>query len=186
MKIGYARVSTADQNPDLQLDALRRAGCQHVYTDEGISGATVTRPALHAAMCALRPGDELVVWKLDRLGRSLSHLITLTTDLTHRGIGFASLSGSIAKTNAHGKLLLHLLGALAEFERALIIERTRAGIDAAKRRGVRLGRKRKLSSDQITLARRLLAAGDGPLAVARNLNISKATIYRMLTRFEPA
>lgn len=184
MKIGYARVSTVDQNPALQLDALWRAGCEHVYTDEGVSGATVTRPALQKAIAALKPGDLLVVWKLDRLGRSLSHLIALTSDLAQKGIGFESLSESIATTSAHGKLLLHLLGALAEFERALITERTRAGIQAAKRRGVQLGRKRKLSSNQVKLARRLLAAGDAPVDVARNLNVSKATLYRALDESE--
>lgn len=180
MKIGYARVSTSDQNPALQLDALRRAGCERVFTDEGVSGATVNRPALQKAIAALKLGDALVVWKLDRLGRSLSHLIALTSDLTQRGIGFESLSESIATTSAHGKLLLHLLGALAEFERALIAERTRAGIDAAKRRGTRFGRKRKLSSNQVKLARRLLDDGDAPIDIARNLNISKATLYRAL------
>lgn len=184
MKIGYARVSTVDQNPALQLDALRRAGCERVYTDEGISGATVLRPALQKTIARLKSGDVLVVWKLDRLGRSLSHLIALTSDLAQRGIGFESLSESIATTSAHGKLLLHLLGALAEFERALIAERTRAGIQAAKRRGVQLGRKRKLSANQVKLARRLLAAGDAPADVARNLNISKTTLYRALDESE--
>jgi DNA invertase Pin-like site-specific DNA recombinase len=182
MKIGYARVSTVDQNPALQIDALRRSGCEEIYADEGISGTTVRRPALQKALSALQAGDVLVVWKLDRLGRSLSHLIALTGELTQRGIGFESLSESIATERAHGKLLLHLLGALAEFERALILERTRAGIDAAKRRGVCLGRKRKLSAEQVRLAHRLLAAGDAPLLIASNLNVSKATLYRALER----
>lgn len=155
-----------------------------MYTDEGISGATVLRPALQKTIARLKSGDVLVVWKLDRLGRSLSHLIALTSDLAQRGIGFESLSESIATTSAHGKLLLHLLGALAEFERALIAERTRAGIQAAKRRGVQLGRKRKLSANQVKLARRLLAAGDAPADVARNLNISKTTLYRALDESE--
>lgn len=181
MKIGYARVSTTDQTPRLQLDALKRAGCKQVFTDEGVSGASVTRPALQKVLDRLKAGDVLVVWKLDRLGRSLSHLISLTTSLAERGVGFKSLSEAIDTTSAQGKLMLHLLGALAEFERSLITERTRAGLAAAKRRGVKLGRKRSLSPDQVKLARRLIADPDySPQDVADNLKVSKSTLYRAL------
>jgi DNA invertase Pin-like site-specific DNA recombinase len=180
MKIGYARVSTTDQNPALQLDALKRAGCRQVFTDEA-SGSTISRPQLTKALAALKSGDVLTVWKLDRLGRSLSHLIQLTNDLTKRGIGFRSLSEAIDTTSAQGKLLLHLLGALAEFERSLIMERTRAGIAAAKQRGVRLGRRPKLSGQDVRFAMRQLERGEySPGEIAARLRVSRATLYRAL------
>jgi DNA invertase Pin-like site-specific DNA recombinase len=178
-RVGYARVSTADQNPALQLDALKAAGCEKLFTDEA-SGSTTTRPALTKALAKLQVGDVLVVWRLDRLGRSLSHLIQLTTELAAKGIGFLSLSEAIDTTSAQGKLLLHMLGALAEFERSLIIERTRAGLAAAKHRGVKLGRKAKLSAAQVKHARKLLAGDERPDQVAASLGVSRATLYRAL------
>lgn len=177
--VGYARVSTTDQNPALQLDALARAGCCSVFTDEA-GGSSTIRPQLKKALAALKPGDVLTVWKLDRLGRSLSHLIQLTNDLTSRGIGFRSLSEAIDTTSAQGKLLLHLLGALAEFERALITERTLAGLAAAKRRGVKVGRKPKLTGRRLDQARKMIAAGQPVAEVAHFAQVSRATLYRAL------
>jgi len=179
MKMGYARVSTTDQNPALQLDALKKAGCRQVFTDEA-SGASTIRPQLKKALAALKPGDVLTVWKLDRLGRSLSHLIQLTSELAARGVGFRSLSEAIDTTSAHGKLLLHMLGALAEFERSLITERTRAGLAAAKRRGVKVGRKPKLTGRRLDQARKMIAAGQTYSEVAELVQVSRATLYRAL------
>lgn len=180
MLIGYARVSTADQTPTLQLDALMGAGCERIFTDEGVSGGAKRRPQLDQALALIKPADVLVVWKLDRLGRSLSHLIELTTNLGQRGIGFRSLSEVIDTTSAQGKLMLHMLGALAEFERSLIAERTRAGLTDAKRRGAKLGRKPKLSADQIAHARQLIDAGESPSHVAKTIGVSPATLYRAI------
>src|ERR671929_2209816 len=125
MLIGYARVSTLDQNLDLQIDALRSAGCEDIFTDH-ISGTKARRPGLEQALSHLRPGDTLVVWRLDRLGRSLRHLIDTVTDLQEKGIGFKSLTESIDTTTSGGKLVFHIFGALAEFEREIIRERTHA------------------------------------------------------------
>jgi DNA invertase Pin-like site-specific DNA recombinase len=143
MKLGYARVSTDDQNLALQLDALKRAGCERIYRDEGVSGSQINRPALDQLLRELMPGDTLITWKLDRLGRSLRHLITIVAELDARDICFSSLSEAIDTKTASGRLLFHVLGALAEFERALISERTRAGMAAAKLRGIRIGRPAK-------------------------------------------
>ena len=180
MFIGYARVSTTDQSPSLQIDALKAAGCVRVFTDEGVGGSTKKRPALDKALAALNPGDVLTVWKLDRLGRSLSHLIHLTNDLTARGVGFRSLSEAIDTTSSTGKLLLHVLGALAEFERSLITERTRAGLAAARQRGVKVGRKPKLTTVQIEHAKKLIDTGESPSRVARSIGVSPATLYRAI------
>lgn len=144
MLIGYARISTIDQNLDLQLDALARAGCEAIYRDEGISGAKAQRPGLSKALKRLQKGDSLVVWKLDRLGRSMRHLIELTTLFENKGIGFHSLSDAIDTSTSGGKLYFHLMGAFAEFERDLISERTKAGMAAAKARGAQIGRPKKI------------------------------------------
>jgi DNA invertase Pin-like site-specific DNA recombinase len=180
MLYGYARVSTTDQNPALQLDALKDAGCERVFTDEGISGGTIKRPALDKVLAALKPGDVLIVWKLDRLGRSLSHLIQITKQLGDRNIGFRSLSEAIDTTTASGRLLFHIVGALAEFERALIAERTRAGLASARQRGTPLGRKPKLTPDQIQHARKLIDTGESPRHVAKTMGVSTATLYRFI------
>ncbi len=140
MLIGYARVSTDEQSVDLQIDALQRAGCEPIFRDTGFSGVLRSRPALDDAIACLGPGDTLVTWRLDRLGRSLSHLISLVNDLEKRGIAFKSLSEAIDTSTAGGRLQFHMMGALAEFERALISERTKAGMAAARLRGVQLGR----------------------------------------------
>lgn len=140
MLIGYARISTIDQNLDLQLDALKAAGCERVYQDEGVSGAKASRPGLKRALKRLSKDDVFIVWKLDRLGRSMRHLIELTTMFEDKGIGFRSLSDAIDTSTPGGKLYFHMMGAFAEFERNLISERTKAGMAAAKARGVRMGR----------------------------------------------
>ncbi|MBI1208244.1 MAG: helix-turn-helix domain-containing protein [Azospirillum sp.] len=180
MLIGYARVSTDDQNLGLQRDALNAAGCERLFEDQGVSGTIRARPGLDAALASLTDGDTLVVWKLDRLGRSLPHLIETLAALGTRGIGFRSLSESIDTGSASGRLLFHLMGALAEFERALIAERTSAGLKAARQRGVRLGRRKSLSAAQVAHARLLLDGGERASAVARSLNVSRSTLYRAL------
>lgn len=179
MEIGYARVSTGDQNLDLQERALRDAGVAEIFTD-CVSGAAATRPGLDRALAALSRGDVLVVWRLDRLGRSLPHLISVVTELGERGVGFRSISDSIDTTTAQGRLVFHMMGALAEFERALISERTQAGLRAAKARGERLGRKPALTRVQIAHARRLIEAGERTADVARSLGVGRATLYRAL------
>lgn len=143
MLIGYARVATDEQSVDLQIDALERVGCEHIFRDTGFSGVLRSRPALDEALACLRPGDTLVTWRLDRLGRSLSHLISLVSDLEKQGIAFKSLCDAIDTSTATGRLQFHLMGALAEFERSLISERTKAGMAAARMRGKRIGRPTK-------------------------------------------
>lgn len=148
MKIGYARVSTDVQRMDLQMDALRQAGCDHIFTDQGISGASTERPGLKQAMDMLQKGDTLVVWRLDRLGRSLVNLVELVSSLGRQGIEFRSLTESIDTSSPGGKLLFHMIAALAEFERSLISERTKAGMAAAKLRGKHVGRPPRIKPTQ--------------------------------------
>ena len=181
MNYGYARVSTDDQNPALQLSALQKAGCTTIFKDEGLSGATVKRPALTRCLKDLRPGDTLIVWKLDRLGRSLRDLITLLDDLRARGIQFQSLTEHIDTETAAGRAMWQMIGVLAELERSLITERTRAGVTAAKQRGVTFGPKPKLTAQQITHARALRAQGETASVIAALFNVHRATIYRILT-----
>jgi len=179
MKYGYARVSTNDQKADLQIAALKSAGCEHIFTDTA-SGATSKRPELTRCLESLRAGDTLVVWKLDRLGRSLSHLVEVLASLQGKGISFLSLTEAIDTESAAGRLLGHMLAALAEFERTLIVERTQAGLKAAKKRGVKLGRRPSLSDDQRKHARELLDRGESPATVAKLLNVCRATLYNSL------
>jgi DNA invertase Pin-like site-specific DNA recombinase len=181
MLVGYARVSTDDQTLDPQRDALRAAGCEQVFEDEGVSGATRRRPGLDEALSALRAGDVPVVWKLDRLGRSLSHLIEIVTALGDRGIDFRSLTEAIDTTNAGGRLILHMMGALAEFERSLISERTRAGMRAARRRGRHVGRPPVLTEAQRLHARELVDNGEPVEQVALLLKVSSSTLRRAVT-----
>jgi DNA invertase Pin-like site-specific DNA recombinase len=183
MNIGYARVSTDDQTTALQRDALSAAGCELIHEDQGVSGVS-NRPALAEAINSLQPGDVLTVWRLDRLGRSLPDLIALVKAIEAKGAGFRSLTESIDTTTASGTLLFHVMGALAQFERALMLERTRAGMAAAKRRGVTAGRKRSLSGRQIEHARQLVAAGEGHQAVAASLGVSYDTLRRAFKREE--
>ena len=182
MKVGYARASTDDQKPALQTDALRKAGCKTLFTDKGISGAAIRRPQLDRCLKQLQRGDVLVVWKLDRLGRSLSNLLELAEELRSRGIGFASLSEQIDTTTPQGTLVFHLMGALAQFERSLIAERTAAGRAAARKRGVRFGRPTKLSAQQAHHARELRDGGKAVPDIAALLNVSRYTVYRTLNR----
>jgi DNA invertase Pin-like site-specific DNA recombinase len=181
MNIGYARISTGEQTLNLQNDALTNAGCEKIVT-ETASGANAERPRLAEAFAYARPGDTLVVWRLDRLGRSLPHLIETVTALRERGIGFRSLTEQIDTTTPGGKLIFHVFGALAEFERDLIRERTNAGLAAARARGRTGGRPKKLvDPKQLALARRLYADGETDIAtICRTLGISRATFYRAL------
>ena len=180
MLVGYARVSTEDQNLDLQRDALAEAGCERTFTDVA-SGAKDDRAGLAEALGFLRPGDTLVVWKLDRLGRSLKHLIGTVTALQGRQVGFRSLRESIDTTTSGGKLVFHVFGALAEFERDLIGERTQAGLQAARARGRRGGRPRALDEKRLALARSLHKnPGHKVGDICRTLGISRATFYRHL------
>lgn len=178
--IGYARVSTQDQNTGMQIDALQAAGCEKVFTDKA-SGASADRPELESALSYLREGDVLAVWRLDRLGRSLKHLVEVVADLETKGIGFRSLNESIDTTTAQGKLIFHIFAALAEFERDLIRERTKSGLAAARARGRKGGRKPSLSPKKIQVARQMYAQGDSTVAeIAKVLGVSRATIYRHL------
>ena len=180
MRIGYARVSSQDQNPDLQLDALRAAGCKRIFVEKA-SGAQRERPELGAALDYMRSGDTLVVWKLDRLARSMKQLIETVEGMEVRGIGLRSLTEAIDTTTAGGKLIFHIFGALAEFERAIIRERTRAGLEAAKARGRQGGRPPKLTPQDLAAAKAMLADTSFTVAdVARRLGVSPATLYRHL------
>ena len=180
--IGYARVSTADQHLDLQRDALAKAGCARIYADDGMSGTTTKRPQLTRALKGLQAGDALVVWRLDRLGRPLAHLIASIDELGHRGCYFKSITEAIDTTTAGGTLILHIMGALAQFERTLVVERTNAGLAAARKRGVHLGRCFALNYDKLQRARKLKDAGETPTAIARSLGCSRSTVYASLAR----
>jgi DNA invertase Pin-like site-specific DNA recombinase len=181
MKYGYARVSTDDQTPALQLAPLKKAGCNAVFKDDGLSGATTKRPALLRCLKKLEHGDTLVVWKLDRLGRSLRDLITMLDDLKHRGVKFRSLTEAIDTETPTGRAMWQMIGVLAELERSLISERTRAGVKDAKRRGVKFGRKPKLTPQQIDHARKLIDAGEHRREdVAALLKVDRTTLYRAL------
>jgi DNA invertase Pin-like site-specific DNA recombinase len=179
MKIGYARVSTEEQNLALQLDALQLAGCTQIFRDEGVSGSSVNRKGLSDALASLEAGDTLVVWRLDRLGRSLQHLISTIEDMRTSGIGFCSLSESIDSSTAGGNLIFHIFGALAEFERSLIIERTKAGLQASKKRGKRLGRPIILTPEQLRHAEKMIQSGQESVSgMAQILGVNRTTLYR--------
>lgn len=183
--IGYARVSTTDQDPTLQEDALHQAGCTRVFVDTA-SGAAADRPQLEAVLQYLRPGDVLVAWRLDRLGRSLKHLVSLMADLESRGIGFRSLNESIDTTTPTGRLVFHIFAALAEFERELIRERTRAGLKVARARGRKGGRKPKMTPNKVEVARRMYSDQKSVSEIAETLGVSRASIYRHLGAQSPA
>jgi DNA invertase Pin-like site-specific DNA recombinase len=180
MHVGYARIALIDSDPSRQLEALREIGCERVFTDEGVNAGALERPALERTLRTLKRGDVLVVWKLDRLGRSLSHLIRLTKQLADKGIGFRSLSEEIDTTSTASSSFFLFVDALAEFERSLIIERTRAGSVAARRRGVKAGRKPKLTPEKVIHAQRLIDQGESPGEVAKSFDVSVATLYRHL------
>jgi len=177
--VGYARVSTIDQDPTLQLDALAAAGCAKVFEDRA-SGARADRAGLRSALEYVRDGDVLIVWKLDRLGRSLPHLIETVTSLATRGVGFRSITEAIDTTTPGGRLVFHLFGALGEFERDLIQERTRAGLAAAVARGRKGGRKPVVTSEKLKLARTFIAKGLTVREAATRLRVGKTALYDAL------
>jgi DNA invertase Pin-like site-specific DNA recombinase len=180
MLIGYARVSTLDQTLAFQQDALSAAGCEQLYTDT-VSGSVTERPGLTRALSHLRAGDTLVVWRLDRLGRSLPHLIETVRQLQEQGVGFQSLQEQLDTMTSGGKLVFHVFGALAEFERDLIRERTHAGLAAAPARGRLFGRPKVLSSQQVKQLQTLAKDGRSTVGeICQTLGISRATYYRYL------
>lgn len=180
--IGYARVSTHDQTTDAQEADLRKAGCDRIFREQ-VSGTAADRPQLAEALNYLRAGDTLVVWRLDRLGRSLRHLIETVTVLGDRGIGLRSLHEGIDTTTASGRMVFHIFGALAEFERELIVDRTKAGLAAAAARGSRPGRPRALTQDQVQVVRDLSKRGDHTIKdIAAIVGTSRQTVYRALAR----
>ena len=186
MIIGYARVSTNDQNPELQVDALGKAGAEQVF-QEKFTGTLRERPELSQCLRMLRQGDVLVVWKLDRLARSLKDLVEIVQDLQDRGIGFKSLTESIDTTSSGGRLVFHIFGALAEFERDLIRERTMAGLEAARARGRKGGRKPSLSkTDTQTAAAMLLDPKITKTEVAQHFGVSRTTLNASLARLKKA
>jgi len=177
MLLGYARVSTQDQSLDLQHNALTQANCEKIYEDQ-MSGARSERPGLKIALEVLREGDTLVVWKLDRLGRSVKGLVDLVNDLSDRGVHFKSLTDNIDTSTPSGRFFFHVMASLAQMERELIVERTRAGLFAARQQGRTGGRKRKMTDSKIVSAKKLLANGIAPKEVAQNLGVSIPTLYR--------
>jgi DNA invertase Pin-like site-specific DNA recombinase len=179
MLIGYARVSTQDQNLELQREALLRAGCEKIFEDK-VSGAQSDRPGLIKAMEMLRVGDTFVVWKLDRLGRSVKQLIGWVSDLQAQGVQFHSLTDAIDTGTPSGRFFFNIMASLAEMERELTVERTRAGLETARWLGRKGGRRPKMTDSKLASARTLLATGVPPKDVAKNLGVSIATLYRWL------
>jgi DNA invertase Pin-like site-specific DNA recombinase len=177
MLIGYARVSTKDQNLELQHQALIQAGCEKVFDDK-MSGSRAERPGLASALAMLREGDILVVWKLDRLGRSVKHLVDLVGALHRQGVQFKSLTDSIDTSTPAGRFFFHVMSSLAEMERELMVERTCAGLEAARLLGRKGGRKRQMTDSKVASAKQLLISGVPPKEVARNLGVSLPTLYR--------
>ena len=179
MLVGYARVSTQDQNLELQLSALKQIGCEKFYQDQ-LSGTKNNRPGLQLALEVLRKDDTLVVWKLDRLGRSLKGLIDLVNGLHKKDIHFKSITDNIDTSTTSGRFFFHVMASLAQMERELVAERTKAGLAAAKAQGRVGGRKRKMTKSKIESAKKLLAAGTLPKDVAHNLGVSIPTLYRWI------
>lgn len=181
--IGYGRVSTRDQHASLQLNTLKQAGCEPIYIDKGVSGKLASRPELDKCLAALQRDDVLVVWKLDRLGRSVQHLVAVISELRKRGVGFRSLTEALDTTTNGGMLIFHIFAAIAEFERGLIIERTMAGLDAAKAKNHHGGHPRAMTPEQEDLAMELITKGGKTVAeVARSMKVSRAAIYRAMER----
>jgi DNA invertase Pin-like site-specific DNA recombinase len=179
MLIGYARVSTQDQNLGLQIDALTKAGCEKLF-QEKMSGSRAARPEFSKALETMRQGDTLVVWKLDRLGRSVKNLVDLVGELHKQGVQFKSLTDAIDTGTPSGRFFFHVMASLAQMERELTIERTRAGLETARKLGRKGGRKRRMTDSKIESARKLLSNGMPPRDVALNLSVSIPTLYRWI------
>jgi len=177
MLIGYARVSSHEQNLDLQLEALNKASCTRIFTDR-ISGARQNRPGLAETLSHLREGDTLVIWKLDRLGRTIRGLLDLVETLQEEGVNFRSITDGIDTTTPAGRFFFHVMASLAQMERELLVERTRAGLAAARKRGRVGGRKRIMTASKIDAARKLFSDGMPPREIAQNLGVSIPTLYR--------
>jgi len=177
--IGYARVSTQDQNLELQFDALNKSGCKKIFEDR-VSGSRAERPGLNKLLEMLREGDTLVVWKLDRLGRSVKNLVDLVVELHKQGVQFKSLTDSIDTGTPSGRFFFHVMASLAQMERELTIECTRAGLEVARQLGRKGGRKRLMTDSKIESAKKLLANGIPPRDVAKNLGVSIPTLYRWI------
>ena len=183
MIIGYARVSTEEQNLNLQIDALKKSNCDTIITDRGVSGATTSRPGLNKVLRIVKSGDKIVVWRLDRLGRSLIHLVKLLEVLGHRSVSFQSLTENIDTASSGGKLVFHMMAALAEFERSLISERTKAGIASARAAGKKIGRPSLLTAIQIKEARHLLDKEKLPIdKIAIIFGVHSRTLFRALLK----
>jgi DNA invertase Pin-like site-specific DNA recombinase len=178
--IGYARVSTRDQNPASQEDALRAAGCEQIFTDHGRSGKLASRPELDACLAALQRGDVLVVTRLARLARSMQNLLNLTEQLRERDISLKVLKQDLDTSSATGRLIFHILSAIDEFQRELIVEHTEEGLEAARARGRKPGRKPGLDKRKVAIARQLHDSGETVAEIARVLSVSRATVYRHL------
>ncbi len=179
MRIGYARVSTQDQRLDVQHEAPTRSGCERTF-DDTMSGKVADRPGLQKALDVLREGDTLVVWKLDRLGRSVKHLVDLVNGFEEQDINFVSLTDSIDTSAPAVRFFFHVMASLAEMERELTVERTRVGLETARARGRIGGRKRVMTDTKLQAAKQLLASGTHPQEVASSLDVSLATLYRWL------
>lgn len=180
MRLGYCRVSTDDQNSDLQIDALKKAGCRanKIYTDK-ISGSKAERPGLDALLKSLRKGDVVVVWRLDRLARSLKDLLAIVEQIKEAGANFVSLTESFDTSTPSGELIFNIFGSIAQFERQIIIERTKAGLKAARARGRKGGRKKALSPQQIKSAKKMLTSNDYTIGeIAEHFGINRSTLYR--------
>ncbi len=181
-KVGYARVSSTDQNLDMQIDALKKAGCDPIFA-ERFTGATAKRLQLQRALATLQPGDTFVTWKLDRAARSLMDLLHMVSDFKARNVHFQSLTEKIDTSSPHGQFVFHIMGAMAEFQRAIIRENQREGIKAARKRGKHLGRPRKLTDEQLAHARKQIAADKAtPADMAQLFNVDRVTLYRALRR----
>ena len=179
MLVGYARVSTQDQNLSMQITALQEVGCQKLYEDKQ-TGTRYNRPGLELALEVLRKGDTLVVWKLDRLGRSVKGLVDLVNKLHDREIHFKSITDNVDTGSPSGRFFFHIMASLAEMERELIVERTKAGLKAAKAQGRVGGRKRKMTESKVAAAKKLITSGMLPKDVANDLGISIPTLYRWI------
>jgi DNA invertase Pin-like site-specific DNA recombinase len=184
MKYGYARVSTNSQDTKLQIDALVEAGCKKIYEDK-MSGSKTDRPELNQCLKAMDENDILVVWKLDRLGRSLQHLITVVHELEQQNKGFQSLTESIDTTNPTGKLIFHIFASLAEFERSLISQRVIAGLEASKKMGTKFGRPNALTNKDKEMAIVMFNGGATKGAIANHFGVARQTIYSLLKEVEP-